>query len=488
MTTLRNKTLKAFSWDVLGKMMNQGSTFVVSIFLARLLNPEDFGLVAMTMAFISIATVFIDMGFSVALIQSDSNTDKTYSSIFIFNIVAGATLTFLTFFAAPYIGDFYNSPQVTDLTRWLSLMFLFNSFNRVQNAILNKDLQIKSIVIRSFSASVISGVLGVMAAFYGLGVYSLVVQTLSYAFINTITLWSTTQWIPSLSFSYVEVKKLMGFSLYAFFERVITNIFIRLDVLLLAKLFSPLTVSFYTRASTLKEFVTKYSSSSIIKVLFPLLSKLKNDQKAYENVYFRMFSIIALLSYALTGVLYFLGSDIILLLFGKKWTATIPIFQILILSSCNIPLNSLMWNAMMSKGKARENFYFSNLKKIIGLIPFVIGYYFNDIKWFTVSWVVASFVDTVVNIFMLKSQLNLSIRRHFIELFMGFIPLVPSIFLFEWLGLNQLSMKLGYSVIFVLAFLMFSLLTKNQGLLYIMSMTKDLKEALRRKVMKKNIG
>jgi O-antigen/teichoic acid export membrane protein len=485
LSTLRNKTLKAFSWDVLGKMMNQGSTFVVSIFLARLLDPEDFGLVAMAMAFISIATVFIDVGFSAALIQSDSNTDKTYSSIFIFNIIAGATLTIITFFAAPLIGGFYNSPEVTNLTRWLSLMFLFNSFNRVQNAILNKNLEIKKQTVRSFSASIISGILGVMAAFYGLGVYSLVVQTLSFAVIGTVMLWSTTEWRPSFYFSYSEVKKLMGFSIYAFFERVLNNIFIRLDVLLLAKLFSPLTVSFYTRASTLKDFVTKYSSSSIIRVLFPILSQLKNDHKAYENVYFRMFSIIALLSYLLTGVLYFMGADLIPLLFGKKWTATIPIFQILILSSCNIPLNSLMWNAMMSKGKAKENFYFSNFKKIIGLFPFGFAYYYNDIWWFTVTWVISNFLVTILNVFMLKTHSNLSMRRHFYELFMGFVPLVPAILFFEWLELIQFSTKLGYSVVFILVFLAFSLLTRNQGLLYVMSTTKDLQNTFKNKLLKK---
>jgi O-antigen/teichoic acid export membrane protein len=466
-------------------MINQGSTFVVSIFLARLLDPEDFGLVAMAMAFITIANVFVDVGFSAALIQRNDNTDKTYSSIFYFNIFAGATLTVLTYFAAPLIGNFYENQEVTDLTRWLSLMFLFNSFNRVQHAILNKNLEIKKQTVRSFSASVISGVAGVLAAYAGYGVYSLVVQTLTFAVMSTILIWSITDWRPSLYFSYAEIKKLLGFSLYAFFERVLNNIFIRLDVLLLAKLFSPLTVSFYTRASTLKDFVTKYSSASIIRVLFPVLSHLKDDHKAYENVYFRMFSIIALFSYLLTGVLYFMGSEVIILLFGNKWTATIPIFQILILSSCNIPLNSLMWNAMMSKGKAKENFYFGTVKKLIGLLPFGFAMYFNDIWWFTVTWVASNFVITILNIFMLKRHSNLSIGRHFAGLFAGFIPLVPSLLLFEWLGLNQFSTKLMFTIVYILVYLIFSLITKNQGLLYILSVSKDIKSTLKDKIGKK---
>ena len=138
MSSLKKKTIKAFSWDILGRIFIQGNSFIVSIFLARLLGPEQFGIIAMAMAFISISSVFIDIGFSSALIQSQKNTQTTYSSIFFFNIFAGAVLTIITFFIAPLIGKFYENPQVTELVRWLSLVFIFNSFNRVQNTILNK--------------------------------------------------------------------------------------------------------------------------------------------------------------------------------------------------------------------------------------------------------------------------------------------------------------------------------------------------------------
>ena len=286
MSTLKNKTIKAFSWDILGRIFIQGNSFIVSIFLARLLGPEQFGLIATAMAFISISSVFIDIGFSAALIQSQENTQTTYSSIFFFNIFAGAVLTVLTYFTAPIIGKFYGDPEITELVRWLSLVFIFNSFNRVQNTILNKELNFKALTLRTFVASIISGLMGIYCAYQNWGVYSLVVQTLAFGFFSTLLLWSTSSWRPSLHFSIIEVKKLMGFSIYAFFDRILNSIFIRLDVLLLAKFFSPITVGFYTRASTLVDQVTKYSSTSIIRVLFPMLSEFHNNPVEYSKIYF----------------------------------------------------------------------------------------------------------------------------------------------------------------------------------------------------------
>lgn len=479
--SIKQKSVHAFSWDLFGRLLTQGNTFIVSIFLARLLGPEQFGLVAMAMAFISIATVFVDIGFSSALIQRKDNSALTYNSIFVFNIFAGAFLTILTYVIAPFIGDFYDNQDVTILVRWLSLNFIFNSFNRVQNVILNKELNFKAVTIRTFIASGISGALGIIAAYGGMGVYSLVIQTLSFAFIGTLLLWSTSTWKPQFQFSYAEVKKLLGFSIYAFFERILNNIFIRLDVLILAKIFSPTSVGFYTRSSSLVDQITKYTSSSIIRVLFPVLSNLQDDHDNYERIYFRMFSVISFLSFIVTGILYFMGADIILMLFGAKWADSIPIFQILIIACCTLPLNSLMWNAMMSKGKAKENFYFGFLKKMIGLLPFVVAILYG-IWWFTIAWVVSKFVDTLLNMFMLQKHSHLAIKKHFSILFLGFVPLIPGFVLFESLDIKLVAIRIAYTVAYVLFYLVINWLLKNEGMFYILSVFKDLKDVVERRI------
>ncbi len=374
MTSLKQRTFKAIVWDLLGRFLTQGSSFILTIILARLLAPEEFGIVAMAMAFISISNVFIDFGFSSALIQNQNNSSLTYSSVFYFNVFAGLIITSVIFLLAPFIGQFYHDESIVSLVRWLSLVFLFNSFNRVQNTILTKELNFKSLSLRLLIASVLGGIGGVILAYHDFGVYSLVFQTLTTALFSTILLWSTSSWKPDLNFSFSEVKKLIGFSSFAFFERLINNIFMRLDVLLIGKIFTPLTVGFYTRASSLKDQVTKYSSTSITRVFYPVLSSLQSDEAEFKRIYFRLISVIVFLSFGLSGILFILGEDIIIFLFGIKWMPSVLMFKLLVLTSCNQPLNSMMWNAIMSKGKSKENFYFGLLKKSVGIIPFFIAY------------------------------------------------------------------------------------------------------------------
>ena len=216
--SLKSKTARGFAWNFGGTLMRQGITFLVSIFLARILSPEEFGLVGMAMVFLTISQVFIDVGFASALIQSQDTTSLTYSSIFYLNVALGLILTGLLYFAAPLVGAFYNNDKITDLVRWLSPVFFFNSLDVVQMTILRKELNFKALTIRTFISVIAGGVAGIIAALFGLGVYSLVIQNIITAIVGTISLWSTSTWRPDLKFSMQEVRKLTGIIKFFLFE------------------------------------------------------------------------------------------------------------------------------------------------------------------------------------------------------------------------------------------------------------------------------
>lgn len=472
--SLKIQTIKAFSWDFLGRILTQISSFIVSIFLARLLSPEEFGLVAMALAFISISSVFIDIGFSAALIQKQDATDKTYSSIFYFNVATGLILTIIVYAFAEIIGKFYNRIEVVSLLKWLSLIFVFNSFNRVQNVILNKEMNFKLITIRTLIASILSGILGVFLAYRGHGVYSLVGQSLSFALFSTIFLWTATTWRPSLHFSFQDLQGLMKFSVFAFFERIINSIFIKLDVLLLAKLFNPTIIGFYTRSSTLKEQVTKYSSSSIIRVLFPMFSKIQHDEELFRKTYLKIFSFISFLSFWLTAVLFFTSEDLIIFLFGNKWKPAIPMFQTLIFASCVLPLNSLMWNAMMGTGKAKENFYLGILKKIVLLIPFGIAIWKNEIQLFILLWVICNYITALVNMIYLQIEMSIPFKKQFFSVLSGLLIILPFVTYFQWMEINLPVLKITYVLIFSILYIFINWLIKNPSIFLIKNILVDL--------------
>jgi O-antigen/teichoic acid export membrane protein len=466
LTTLKDRSAKAFAWNIAGTFLKQGSGFIISIFLLRLLEPAEFGLVGMAMVFITVSQVFMDVGFSSALIQNKDNTNLTYSSIFYLNVVAGLVLTAIFYFSAPLIGDFYDIPGIASLTRWLSLIFVFNSLNLVQTAILTRELNFKVLTLRNIIATAVGGALGVICAFQGFGAYSLVVQQISIAILSTFFLWSTSKWKPDFKFSMVEVKKLTGFSAFVFFDRFTTSVFQQLDKLLIGKVFSPAVLGFYSQAGNLRDQVINYTSGTLLSVFYPVLSTIKDDHEEFKRIYFKVISVVAFVSYGLTGLLYIMGGDVIIILFGQKWEPSIQIFQILILAVCVFPINGMMINAFMSKGKSKENFYLGLLRKAIKIVPLVIAYY-HGIFAFTIAMVIVDYSLTVINIFFTKKIINIPQRIHFQKIFEGTVPLSIGILCFHYFALSNILERFLLAVFFAFGYLVYGYLIKTEGLFFL---------------------
>lgn len=472
MSSLKNRSAKAFAWNIAGTFLKQGSGFIITIFLARILDPAEFGLVGMAMVFITISQVFIDVGFSSALIQSKDNTNLTYSSVFYVNFVAGMVLTAIFYFSAPFIGDFYDNPEITSLIRWLSLIFVFNSLNLVQTAIFTRELNFKVLTLRNVVSTVIGGTLGVICAFQGFGVYSLVVQQISMAIATTLLLWSSSKWKPDFEFSLFEVKKLTGFSAFVFFDQFIYTVFKQLDILFIGKVFSASILGFYSRASSLKDQVILYTSQSLVKVFYPVLSSLQDQHKEYIRVYFKVVSVVAFVSYGLTGLLYIMGSDIIIILFTEKWIPSIEIFQVLVLAVCVFPVNGMMVNAFMSKGKSKQNFYLGLFRKFITIIPLFIAYYYG-IYEFTIALVMADYFLTFVNVYFTDKIVKIPYRNHLRKIFEGMVPLIFAILFFNLVELSSIYHRILLALVFAIFHLSFGYLIKIEGLLFIVENIKN---------------
>ena len=194
-----------------------------------------------------------------------------------------------------------------------------------------------------------------------------------------------------------------------------------------------------------------------------------------------MFEIISFLSFGLTGLLFILGSDIIISLFGEKWAPSIPIFQILILASATIPLNSLMWNAIMSQGKSKENFYLGLLKKTISLVPFIIAIRYN-ILYFTIAWVIAKYIATSLNMMLIYKLSSVSIRAQILSIFKTSTPLIIGVVLFYLADLQNIGTRIASAILFFAIYIAFAALLKNQGFIYIQNTIKEMKISLNKNV------
>jgi len=292
MSTLKAQGTKAFIWDFFGKMATHGMGFVVTIFLARLLEPSDFGLVAMIMVIIGIATVFSDVGLGAALIQRRKVHPVHYSSVFYFNVFFGLLLTLTTFFSAPWISAFYDNAALLPITKVMSLSFIINAFSSVQNTKLRKELNYALLTKTGLISSFFGGIIGISLALWGAGVWSLVAQLLSMGIIYNIVIWFSARWRPSLTFSWKALTQLWGFGFRMFLASILAALFERLDLLLIGKFFPVTVLGYFQRAKSLNDMIAQYTSGSMTSVLFPLLSQVQRHTLRFQGIVLKLFGVL----------------------------------------------------------------------------------------------------------------------------------------------------------------------------------------------------
>ncbi len=406
MSNLKVQGTKAFIWDFLGKMAKNGMGFIVTIFLARLLEPSDFGLIAMVMVIIGIATVFTDVGLGAALIQRRRVHPIHYSSVFYFNIAIGFLLTLITYFSAPWISEFYNNKQLLPLVQVMSLSFVINAFSSVQSTLLRKDLNYALLTKISLISSLLSGVLGISLAFWGAGVWSLVAQILTMSIVYNLFIWSAANWKPSLTFSWKALTQLWGFGFRMFLSGMLSAIFSKLDFLIIGKLFPPATLGYFQRAKSLNGMVMQYSSGSLMAVLFPVLSKIQNDLTRFQNIILRSLGIICFVVFLLLGSLYLISEELIVLLFSDKWQPSVDIFKILVLSGFATPISALLVNVLSSRGNSKLFLRLEIYKRLVSLANFMVLYFWG-LDAFLYGLIVQAILGISLNILFASREIKL---------------------------------------------------------------------------------
>jgi len=384
-----SKAKSAIIWNISGSFLRQVVILAISIILARLLNPVEFGIIGMSMVFIAISEVFIDVGFTSGIIQQKETNDITLSSVFYTNMIISVILSILLFFSAPYIAIFYDEPRVANILMLLTIIPPIAALGKVQAAILTKNLDFKSLTIRNFLATLCGGILGVIAAFSDYGVYSLVIQQITMVTVATVALWYATGWRPKFEYSFDEIKKLLNFSSYVFFDALLRQIFLKIDTLFVGKVFSPTVLGFYSRGESLKTQIQVYTTNSISKVIFPVLSQLQDNDEEFNKTYFKVFNIATGTVVTLIGPIYFLSYHIIIFLFGQKWEPSVIIFQILLLSILTGPQGAVMSQGILAKGQSKLRFKLGLVQRLLKLTPILLGLYFGIIL-FTWGMVIAS--------------------------------------------------------------------------------------------------
>lgn len=370
--SLRSKTLRAVWWSSLESIGARGVQLIIGIVLARLLLPEQFGLIGMLTIFMALAQSFLDSGFGAALIQKRDATQNDICSIFYFNIVVGLAAAGLLCIVAPWIAAFYNQPILTPLTRALSLTIVINSFALVQNTLLTRQINFKTLTKISLIGSALSGIIGISLAASGFGVWSLVIQQISSTLFQTIFLWFFNTWRPALVFSLNSLREMFGFGSRVLASGLLNKIFDNIYLVVIGKLFSATDLGFFTRAQKLEELPSCTLSWMVGRVTFPVFSSIQDDHARLKRGLKKALSALVLANFPLMLGIVIIARPLVLVLLTEKWAPCIPYLRLLCVVGLLFPLNWFNTNVLFAMGRSDLCLRLEIIKKALVVINIVV--------------------------------------------------------------------------------------------------------------------
>ena len=401
----KSKIVRSIIWKLFEKLSSQAITLIVTILLARILLPKEFGLIAIIVVFIELANVIIDGGFSTALIQKKEADNRDFSTILHFSMGLAAILYVIFFFVAPFIAQFYNSSLLTPIIRVLSLNLFFNSFNAVQRAYISKYMLFDKLFYCSFWATLSSGVIGIVLAYNGFGVWALVYQQIVNQIVLTIIMWFMVKWRPLCMFSFERFKGLFDYGWKILFTNMIIAIYENARSLIIAKLYQPATLAFFDRGKQFPNLVISNINISLQAVLLPAFSDIQDERKRVRQMLRKSIEITNFFILPILVWLLVTAKSVTLLVLTDKWLETVPFMRIFCVAFMLIPIQSLNMSAINALGYSNIILKLEIIKKIIETF-ILVGSFFINI--YAVAWgiLLYNLICIAINTYPCKKILN----------------------------------------------------------------------------------
>lgn len=473
-----NSIISNLLWRFSERTAAQGVGFIVSVVLARLLTPEDYGLIGLITVFISIAAVFVSSGFGNALIQKENATQTDFSSVFYFSIFMGTAMYIVLFFAAPWIADFYNESLLIPVIRVLAVSLIIAGVNSVQQAYVSKTMQFKRFFYSTIIGTVISAVIGIYMAYKGFGVWALVTQNLSNQVIDTLILWFTVKWRPAFEFSFSEMKKMFDYGWKLLFSSLLDTVYNNLYSLVIGKFYSAKDLGHYNRGRNIPNMVITNINGSIQSVMFPAFANCQGDKVRLKTMVRRsIMTSTYIIMPAMIG-LAAVAKPLTVLLLTDKWLPSVPFMQF----SCFIlafwPIHTTNLQAINAVGRSDIFLKLEIIKKIIGFSIMVVSIPFGLYTMMIgncFSAVISSFLNASPNRKLLnygyREQIKDILPAMLLSLFMGGIVL-----LWTFTDMSSIMILVCQVITGAVIYISGSKLLKLESYTYIINMIRSFKK------------
>ncbi|MFN4762611.1 lipopolysaccharide biosynthesis protein [Gillisia sp. Q332] len=460
--SLKEKAISGLIWTFAQQFGHQLIGFIVSVILARILLPAEFGLIGMISIFFGVGMVLLDGGLTQSLIRSKELDEDDYSTVFFFNLFASFVIYVIIYISAPLIGNFYDQPILITVIRLYCLTFIISGFGAVQQARLTKNMEFRVQALMTVPATLIGGGVGVAMAYMGYGVFSLVWSQIVTSVISVSQLWFYTKWMPNLTFNFTKFKDHFNYGYKLTLSNLLNKIFQNLYIIIIGKYFSAAQVGFYTRADSTTKLPVTNISNALNKVTFPMFAAIQEDNVRLKRVYRQLMQMVVFVIAPILILMAVLAEPIFRFLFTEKWLPAVPYFQILCISGILHPVHTYNLNVLKVKGRSDLFLKISIINKVITIIGIIIGIQFGIfgllyaqvIVSFTTFFLHAYYTDQFIN-YSAWEQIKDLIPIILLSLLCGGIILYLDLLLVNYLDFFRIitGLTVGGGVYFLLAWI-----------------------------------
>ncbi len=456
----KNKILSGLFWKLMERGGTQGIQFIVQIVLARLLLPKDYGIIALITIFIALANVFVQRGFNTALIQKKKADEIDYSSVFYLSLSIAIVLYIILFFTAPFVADFYEESQLTLVLRVLSFTLFFGAINSIQNAVVSRTMQFRRLFFSSLGGIFGSGVVGIVMAYMGFGVWALVGQQISNNLLITVILWFTVKWRPKLLFSLSRLKGLFDFGWKLLFSSLLSTLYNNMYGLFIGKVYNSEILGYYNRGDQFPKLIVTNIDGSISSVMLPALSTNQDDKLIVKAIVRRSIVTSSFIIFPIMFGLAVCAESLIIIILTDKWLPCVPFLQLMCITYAFWPIHTANLQAINALGRSDIFLKLEIIKKCIGLTILGLTIPFG-IYVMVASQPITSFISTIINSFPNRKLLNYSFKEQCLDVMPSLLlSVIMGIFVYiiqliGWNAWSTLSIQVivGVVIYFSLAFI-----------------------------------
>lgn len=466
--------------SLIWKFMERGGVqivqFVISMVIARILSPNDYGIVAIITVFTSLATVFVQSGIATAIVQRKEVTSLELSSVFYYSICIAALSYGILYFTAPFIAKFYDMPQITNSLRVASLILFPGAFNSVQNGLVARKMEFKKQCVSSMISAIISGIIGIVLAVLNKGVWALVIQQLSYQVIACLTLLIFVRWFPTFEFSYIRTIGMLKYGIKILGARLVDTIFHNIENIVIGKKYNSETLAVYSKGKQFPLIIIDNLDGSIQNVMLPVFSRKQDDLKMLQSSVRQTISLSTYVTFPAMAGLAAVASPLIYLVLGEKWMSCVPFLQIYCLTSALFPFQTANLQAFNALGRSDVYFWITTIKRIISIVVLCIAVFcFKSVIAIAIATVLFEIAGIIITVAVNQKLLKYSFAELLIDTFPNLA--LSMVMFFIIIGIGEISMSVFLKLILeiivgIACYISFSILFKNQNFTYILQILR----------------